>query len=408
MGINPRAAVARAEADSEAAAAFWQPQPPDAEAPPSQRQAPLRPAEQESLPAMSVGELRAFIAKAGLTYDDCLEKHELQARAREAAARMPVNSPEPAPVGSGGVAEARAEAAQRAAGCVPCAPAPAPANDGKRATGAGAAPTNAARAAAPPAAAPRNGAVKLRRGHITPAFWREESSWRNACMWNLVMNVRALVMLGAGIYTLKLVYSTDDTVPNHWTDDQGRSLPVPNHCNRLSHWLVVGAVSIAFGGALAPFTWYRLRATKLERGVGTAKRLREKGFGRTRMSRSEDNAARHRGCLERWTSCISFPVTACFIGAQILGFSTDTETCPPSIQDASTLFICSLYFLVAFQCVCIQSVQCTLWKELDQTMADDDDEDTHEQRIRINSGKAPTSPPHRRGGEWAPPPRGEP
>jgi hypothetical protein len=38
----------------------------------------------EQIDAMSVQELRSFITRAGMTFADCIEKSELQARARAA------------------------------------------------------------------------------------------------------------------------------------------------------------------------------------------------------------------------------------------------------------------------------------------------------------------------------------
>jgi hypothetical protein len=416
LGAGPRS-VADAEGNAAAAGRFWtdadQPQ-----QPPQQRPA-VSAEDDAAIQGMSIAQLRGFISAAGLAYADCIEKPELQERAREAAATGKAvaslfsPAPEPAPARPPPVPPAAAASAR--ASYVPAAPAPAPAgrggrspnnssarslfgSDGLKVDG-GEAPRaspDSARAPAPPfpgAATGRAGldatraAVRLHRGHVTAEFWREESSWRNATLLNLVVHIRAAIMLAAGLGSFALAIQTDD---------EAAALPRPGHCDTLRRWIIVGSACVAMAGTLAPLTWRKLRATKLERGVGTAKRLREKGFGSSRLSRSKENSARHRSCSEKLGGCVAFPVTVCFIGAQVVGFRSETEQCSVALQNSSTLFICCLYFLVCFQCFCIQSIQCSLWKELDLTMIDDDDADVEHQRMRMASGKTPMSPP--RGG----------
>ena len=77
---------------------------------------------------------------------------------------------------------------------------------------------------------------------------------------------------------------------------------------------------------------------------------------------------------------MAFPVTICFIGIQVVGFSAETEQCSASLQNSALVFICCLYFVLCFQCVCIQSVQCSLWKELDLTLVDDEEADEEHDR----------------------------
>jgi hypothetical protein len=376
---GPRS-VAEGEGRAEAAGRFWNG---------SAGDDGERERAEEAIQGMSVAQLRGFISAAGLSFTDCLEKPDLVERAREAAATgagaaaslfTPV--PEPAP------ARKAAQTGGRRPGRAP-APEPTGARrspqsnssarslfgqDGVK-VGAGAAP-NASRAPAPafstaagpsppPAAPPR-----LKRADLTAEFWREESGWKHAPLLNLVMHVRAAAMFAAGVGSFVLAQQA--------TDDDAAT--AASHCDTLRRWIVVGSVCVALAGALAPIIWRKLRATKLERGVGAAKRLREKGFGNSRLGRSKDNAARHRGSIERFGGCVAFPVTVCFVGIQVVGFSAETGQCSTSLQNSALLFICCLYFVLCFQCVCIQSVQCSMWKELDLTLVDDEEADEEHDR----------------------------
>ena len=44
----------------------------------------------DDIATLSVGELKALISGAGLSYADCVEKSDLRARAAEARARLPL------------------------------------------------------------------------------------------------------------------------------------------------------------------------------------------------------------------------------------------------------------------------------------------------------------------------------
>lgn len=348
---------------------------------------------EEAIRGMSVAQLRGFISAAGLSFADCVEKADLVERAREAAATgagpsaslfTPV--PEPAP------AQKATRAGERRPGPTP---APAPRSlfgQGGVKVGAGAAPgaPDSSRAPAPafpsakgpssPPAGPR-----LNRADLTAEFWREESGWKHAPLLNLVMHGRAAVMIAAGICSFVLAQQS--------ADDDAETAVWPSHCDTLRRWIVVGSVCVALAGALAPFIWRKLRATKLERGVGAAKRLREKGFGKSRLTRSKDNSARHRGSVERLGGCVAFPVTVCFIGIQVVGFSAETEQCPAPLQNSAMVFICCLYFVLCFQCVCIQSLQCSIWKELDLTLLDDEEADEeHDRSINRSVGQHAPEP----------------
>ena len=219
---------------------------------------------------------------------------------------------------------------------------------------------------------PAMAAVKLRRSAVSAEFWREESSWKNAFLLNIVMHVRAATMLLAGLGGLILSASAETT---------GAGGEAEPHCVTLRRWMLVGSCCIGAGGVLAPYTWWKLRGTKLERGTLSARRLREKGFGNSRLGRSAHNTARQRGTVEKLAGCVGFPVLVCFIGVQIVGFSSTTDACADSLRTALTLYVGCLYGLVAFQCVCIQAVQCRHWRALDRTMLDDDEADEEAARV---------------------------
>ena len=133
LGAGPRS-VADAEGNAAAAGRFWtdtdQPQ-----QPPQQRPA-VSAEDDAAIQGMSIAQLRGFISAAGLAYADCIEKPELQERAREAAATGKAvaslfsPAPEPAPARPPPVPPAAAASAR--ASYVPAAPAPAPAGRGGR------------------------------------------------------------------------------------------------------------------------------------------------------------------------------------------------------------------------------------------------------------------------------------
>ena len=374
----------------------------------------------DAINSMSVAQLRGVISAAGLSFTDCVEKSELVERAREAAATgagaaasLFTPAPEPAPARKPTRASDQRPSAPAA--YVPTAPAPAPdagrrspnnsatrslfGSDGVK-VGTGAAPHSTR----PPAPASPSGSARSADGawapprprnreHITRDFWREESGWKHAPLLNLVVHIRATVMLVAGVSGFVLAQQGT----SHAHDAR------PSHCDTLRRWVVVGSVSLALAGALAPFIWRKLRAVKLERGVGSAKRLREKGFGSSRLSRSKDNTARHRGCMERLGGCFAFPVIVCFVGIQAVGFSAETAQCSASLQSGSTLLICSMYFVLCFQCVCVNSVQCSLWKEVDLTMVADEEADEEHERS-IHRAVTPSGTADARGGQQVPEP----
>ena len=373
----------------------------------------------DAINGMSVAQLRGFISAAGLSFTDCVEKSDLVGRAREAAATgagaaASLFTPAPEPAAARKPTQPSDRQPGAPAAYVPTAPAPAP-DAGRRSpnnsaarsmfdsdgvkVGAGAAPHSTR----PPAPASPSGSAhsaggawappQPRRAHITPDFWREESGWKHAPVLNLLVHVRAAVMLVAGVGGF--VLAQQGTSHEH--------IARPSHCDTLRRWVVVGSVCLALAGALAPVIWCKLRATKLERGVGSAKRLREKGIGRSRLSRSKDNTARHRGCMERLGGCVAFPVTVCFVGMQVVGFSAETAQCSASLQAGSTLLICSMYFVLCFQCVCINGAQCSLWKEVDLTMVDDEEADEEHDRS-IHRARTPSGNGEASGGQQVPEP----
>ena len=290
---GPRS-VEEAEGQANAAGRFWEG---------GARDTGERERAEEALTGRSVAQLRGFLSAAGLSFADCVEKPDLVERAREAAAtgaeaaasltrrrrslRQPAGQ---APrllrhrlaraVRAGASTRSLfGQAASRLAPVPPRTPA------GRRRRH-----FRPPHASPPPAAPPQ-----LNRADLTAEFWREESGWKHAPLLNIVMHVRAMVMFTAGVssFVLALQATGDDAAT------------ATSHCDTLRRWIVVGSVCVALAGALAPFIWRKLRATKLQRGVGAAKRLREKGFGNSRLGRSKDNAARHRGSIERLGGCVA-------------------------------------------------------------------------------------------------------
>jgi hypothetical protein len=54
---------------------------------------PVDPATEKDITSMNIRSLKTFIAASGLSHSDCLEKAELQERAREAAASVAAKGP---------------------------------------------------------------------------------------------------------------------------------------------------------------------------------------------------------------------------------------------------------------------------------------------------------------------------
>jgi hypothetical protein len=213
--------------------------------------------------------------------------------------------------------------------------------------------------------------VALDRGRIRAEFWREESS--HNVKLNCSMYLKGLIMLVPGAVCMMYVLLTSMPVGVHHS--------VLSHCRSLRGWLVFASGCSIVIGTASPLAWRSLRATKLERGVETARRLREKGFGHTRMGRSKHNAQRQRKQFEKLAGCLVIPALVAFIGMQVKLFSSASKDCG-GVYSAAVGYTIAMYSSFLYQLTCLQVMQCTAWREVDALLAEDDE----------NPALAPKSP----------------